>query len=120
MPLRSLVLVLIVLAFVLAALPAQAITYEYPPGCYFCEQQGQFVDDCTVPAQDSNGTGINCKIWTFFTQTKCLTSGGACMYSCTGDCGSGGGGGAGGGDGEGDCGGTYCPAQCFSCGGNYY
>lgn len=121
---RAFAIMVVLAAAMLPTSPALAIDYEYPASCYNCENVALWTDDCVEPQNNGIGTGINCRISTIYIRTVCMTSGGACSYHCTGDCGGpgdGGGGGGGGGDGD-TCSGAggFCPAECFSCGGYYY
>lgn len=93
---------------VCAAAPAHAGPYD----CNKCDGGGVFLPDvCHWVDEGESGH-------TICTDTSgCHVSG----DSCTGNYGGGGGDGPGGGGGGGDddCGsGSWCPAECFSCGGD--
>jgi hypothetical protein len=102
---------------------AAAQSYTYPDSCYVCESTSLIASECVNPRDGENGQ-TSCTIGRVWVAVICGTSGPACMYSCFGSGCDAGGGGGGGGTGSGGSTCTIsngaCPADCFSCGGNYY
>jgi len=99
---------------------AKADYVTYPPGCYVCKENPSlfgYYEDCSQVGNGEQGDGIYCREMRSLLVRYCQTTGGACEYIVVGGGGNGSGGGGGG-----SCGATfgYCPAECFSCGGELY
>lgn len=93
------------------ALPAAAQT------CEICKKGVLTSYAWCRPVQQEETGATNCVDYSSIAGPYCLESGNFCSWVSVGGGGSGGGG-EGGGGGSGCTGSGFCPAECFSCGGN--